>query len=62
MGNMSRFEYARLIGARSLQIAMGAPLFIKVDKKLLESIRYDPIKLAELEFREGVIPLIVKRK
>ena len=44
-----------MIGARALQIARGAPILIKTDFT-------DPIKIAELEFFEGVIPLDVKRK
>ena len=44
-----------MIGARALQIARGAPILIKTDLT-------DPIKIAELEFSEGVIPLDVKRK
>lgn len=51
----TRFEKARMIGARALQIARGAPLFVKTDLK-------DPIKIAEMEFEEGVIPLDVKRR
>jgi len=51
----TRFERARIIGARALQIANGAPVMIKTDIK-------DPIKIAEFEFEEGIIPLDVKRK
>lgn len=51
----TRFETARIIGARALQLARGAPLFVKTDLK-------DPIKIAELEFEQGVIPLNVKRR
>ena len=51
----TRYEGARMIGARALQIARGAPILIKTDFT-------DPIKIAELEFLEGVIPLDVKRK
>ena len=50
----TRFEKARIIGARSLQIAMGAPPLIKTDKK-------DPIDIAVEEFGMGVIPITVKR-
>jgi DNA-directed RNA polymerase subunit K len=50
----TRFEKARMIGARALQIARGAPLMIKTDLK-------DPIGIAEKEFETGTIPLDVKR-
>jgi len=51
----TRFERARIIGARALQISAGAPPLVKI---LVD----DPIKIAEAEFDSGVIPLGVKRK
>jgi len=53
--NYTRFERARIIGARALQLSRGAPPMIKTELK-------DPIKIAEMEFEEGTIPLAVKRK
>lgn len=50
----TRFERARIIGARALQIAKGAQPMIKTKFK-------DPIKIAKLEFEKGVIPIEVKR-
>ena len=58
----TKYEIARILGARALQIAMDAPLLAKISREELESLKYDPIKIAELEFSEGVIPLDVKRK
>jgi DNA-directed RNA polymerase subunit K/omega len=55
--NISRFALARLIGARALQIAMGAPVMIKLSKEDLERLNYDPIKIAILEYEKGVLPL-----
>lgn len=52
----TRFERARIIGARALQITMGAPILINV---LKENI--DPIKIATVEFEKGVIPITVMR-
>lgn len=57
----TKYEIARIFGARALQIAMDAPLLIKVEKEKLEEIRYDPLKIAELEFNGGVLPITVKR-
>ena len=57
----SKYEIARIIGARALQISMNAPLLIKIDKADLEKIQYDPIKIAEVEFRSGVLPITVKK-
>ncbi|NYT01879.1 MAG: DNA-directed RNA polymerase subunit K [Methanosarcinales archaeon] len=50
----TRFERARIVGARALQIFMGAPVFINT-----ESI--DPLEIALEEMRLGVIPITVKR-
>jgi len=58
----TKYEKARMIGARSLQIAMGAPFLVKVDEKKLEEIRYNPVEIAKMEFDEGVIPLEVVRR
>jgi DNA-directed RNA polymerase subunit K len=53
----TRFEKARIIGARALQIAMGAPILISVPKSMI-----DPVEIAMKEFEKDVIPLTVKRK
>jgi DNA-directed RNA polymerase subunit K len=53
----TRFEKARIIGARALQLAYGAPPLVKVPEKIT-----DPLSLAELEFSEGVIPIVVIRE
>jgi len=57
----TKYEIARILGARALQIAMDAPLLIKIEKAELEAIKYDPIKIAETEFNSGVLPITVKR-
>lgn len=51
-----RFERARIIGARALQIAMGAPIVLNIDKGFI-----DPVALAEREFKEGLVPITVIR-
>jgi DNA-directed RNA polymerase subunit K len=58
----TRFEKARIIGARSLQIAQGAPFFIDLKENDLEAIRFNPIEIAKMEFEQGLIPLTVKRR
>lgn len=55
--DFTRFEKARLIGARALQLAAGAPVLIK--SKKTES---DNIKLAKEELEKSVLPLTIKRK
>jgi DNA-directed RNA polymerase subunit K len=57
----NKYETARILGARSLQISMGAPFLIKLDEKDLEEIKYNPVAIAKMEFAEGVIPITVKR-
>ena len=52
----TRFEKARIIGARALQISLGAPPLIKLRTNII-----DPIEIATLEFNENVIPITVKR-
>jgi DNA-directed RNA polymerase subunit K len=52
----NRFEKARIIGARALQISLGAPVLVKIATDLI-----DPVKIAELEFEKDVIPITVKR-
>jgi DNA-directed RNA polymerase subunit K len=58
----TKYEVARLVGARALQISMGAPLKVKLDKKDLEALDFNPIKIAELELEKGVLPIKVARK
>ncbi len=53
----TRFEKARIIGARALQVSMGAPPLIEVD----EDTR-NPVDVAMLEYEADAIPLTVQRK
>ena len=57
----TKYERARILGSRALQIAMGAPILIKLTDKDLEDLRYNPIEIAEKEFDQGVIPITVRR-
>jgi len=59
--NYTKYEKAKIIGSRSLQISMGAPFLIKLNEKDLEKIRYNPIEIAKMEFEENVIPITIKR-
>ncbi|WP_048169800.1 DNA-directed RNA polymerase subunit K [Methanosarcina siciliae] len=52
----TRFERARIVGARALQIAMGAPVLVEDDGRL------DPLGVAIAELNAGIIPITVKRK
>ncbi|MEM4605719.1 MAG: DNA-directed RNA polymerase subunit K [Candidatus Pacearchaeota archaeon] len=57
----TKYEKARIIGARALQISMNAPILIKLTKEELEDLNYDSIKIAEKELEEGVLPISVER-
>ncbi|MCB9359463.1 DNA-directed RNA polymerase subunit K [Candidatus Woesearchaeota archaeon] len=57
----TKYEKARMIGSRALQISMGAPLMLEMKPEELEAIGYNPIKIATKEFEAGVIPLTIKR-
>lgn len=57
----TKYETARIIGARALQITMGSPLLIKVDEEKLRKINYNAIELAKEEFKKGILPITIKR-
>ena len=57
----TKYEEARIIGARALQISMNAPVLIKLSQEELKELDYDSLKIAELEYKEGVLPITVKR-
>ena len=57
MESYNRFEKARLIGARALQIKMGAPVLVKVPKGVCR-----PIEIAKIEFEKSVLPITVVRR
>lgn len=51
----TKFEKARLIGARSLQLSLGAPIMVEADED------DEPIDIARREFENDALPLTVKR-
>lgn len=57
----TKYERARILGARALQVAMNAPLLIKIKTEDLEKINYNALKIAEIELDSGVLPISVKR-
>jgi len=57
----TKYEISRMVGSRALQLAMGAPFLVKLTKKDLEAIRYNPIEIAKIEFEKGVLPITIKR-
>jgi len=57
----TKYEQARIIGARALQISQGAPFMINLSEKDLEKIGYNPLEIAKMEFKEGLVPITTKR-
>ncbi len=54
----TRFERARIIGARALQISMGSPVLVELKDEAI----IDPIEIAIREYDAGAIPMTVKRE
>ena len=61
MEEYTKYEQARIIGARALQISMGAPFMMKLNEEELKKLSYNPVEIAKLEFSQGLIPINVKR-
>lgn len=57
----TKYEVARILGARSLQLAMDAPVLLKMSKSEEEEINFDTLKIAEKELEAEVLPITVKR-
>lgn len=57
----TKYETARILGARALQIAMNAPLLIKISEEDLEKVNYDALKIAEIELNSGVLPISINK-
>ena len=53
---LTRFERARIVGARSLQIAMGAPILLRPSKTTTS-----PIDIAVEELNRGILPITIRR-
>ena len=54
---LTRYEKARIVGARALQISFGAPILINKPKDMI-----DPIKIAQLELKSQILPLTIRRE
>jgi len=59
--SFTKYEGARILGARAFQIAMNAPLLIKIDKEDLEKVKFDALKIAEIELNSNILPISVKK-
>jgi DNA-directed RNA polymerase I, II, and III subunit RPABC2 len=53
---LTRFERARIVGARALQISMGAPILTDISADVS-----DPIDIAIKELEIGALPMTIRR-
>jgi DNA-directed RNA polymerase I, II, and III subunit RPABC2 len=53
---ITKYEKARILGTRALQISRNAPVFVD-----LEPHEIDPLQIAEKELREKKIPFVIRR-
>lgn len=52
---MTKYERARVLGTRALQISMNAPVTVEIAGET------DALKIAMKELRERTIPMIIRR-
>ncbi|KAE9982223.1 hypothetical protein BLS_006382 [Venturia inaequalis] len=52
---MTKYERARVLGTRALQISMNAPVLVDLEGET------DPLQIALKELREKKIPLVIRR-
>jgi len=57
----SKYERARIIGARGLQISMDAPILVDMTEEELNGVNYDPLRIAEKELDAEVLPISVNK-
>ena len=55
---LTRYEYARAVAARALQLALGAPPLINIEELGLK----DPIEIAREEIKRKVLPMVIRRR
>ncbi|MBR9680826.1 MAG: DNA-directed RNA polymerase subunit K [Candidatus Altiarchaeota archaeon] len=55
---VTRFEATRVIGARALQLSLGAPVLIKLPRGVDER---DTLTVARYELGKGVVPIVIVR-
>jgi len=53
---ITRFEKARIVGARALQISMGAPILLEINEAIS-----NPIDIALKELEGGILPITIRR-
>lgn len=65
---LTRFEYARILGARALQISMGAPVLVELEESTntqegedVVKEQGDPLLIAEKEIKKTLLPIQIRR-
>ena len=65
---LTRFEYARILGARALQISMGAPVLAELEEtgnteehQDVIKEQGDPLLIAEREIKQTLLPIQIRR-
>ena len=53
---LTRFERARIVGARALQISLGAPILVELPASVS-----DPIDIGLRELEEDTLPMTIRR-
>lgn len=51
---LTKYEFARIVGARALMLSFGAPPFVQGDFK-------NTFEMAEYEIRQKLLPIIIRR-
>jgi len=54
---LTKYEKARIIGARALQLALGAPPLVPVKELGLR----DPVEIAAAELKLKLLPMVIRR-
>ncbi len=52
---LTKYERARVLGTRALQISMNAPVMVDIGTET------DPLKIAQKELQDRKIPMIIRR-
>ncbi len=57
----TKYEKAKIIGSRALQLSQNAPILIDLDEEELDELDHDPVEIAKREYEAGELPLKAER-
>ena len=52
---LTKYERARILGTRALQISLGAPVLVELGGEI------DPLEIAMKEMKQRKVPIIIRR-